>query len=81
MAYYFKDMIFEGENEPTFVALLEYKYARQSKVLTDFENICSVINQQSIAIITDFMQILAFNPSYNGKGYLFDKNLFEFIKL
>lgn len=81
MAYYFKDKVFEGEIEPTFVALLEYKYARQSKVLTDFENICNVMNQESIAIVTDFMQVLAFNNSYNGNGYLFDANLFEYIKI
>lgn len=81
MAYYFKDMIFEGEIEPTFVALLEYKYTRQSKVLMDFENIASVMNQQSIVIATEFMQLLAFNTSYSGNVYLFDANLFEFIKL
>jgi hypothetical protein len=81
MAFYFKDMTFEGQIEPTFVALLEYKYNRQSKVLQDFENFCSVMNQESIAISTDFMEILAFNPSYSGNGYKFDKGLFEYIKL
>lgn len=80
VGYYFKDMIFEGAIEPTFIALLEHKYARQSKVLTDFENIASVMNQESIAIVTDFMQVLAFNNSYNGSGYLFDATLFEFFK-
>jgi hypothetical protein len=81
MAFYFKDMIFDGQIEPTFVALLEYKYSRQSKVLQDFENLCSVMNQESIAISTEFMETLAFNPSYSGKGYKFDKDLFEYIKL
>ena len=81
MAYYFKDKTFEGEVEPTFCAILEYKYARQSKVLTDFENICSLMNQESIAISTDFMEILAFNTSYSGKGYLFDKELFEYVRV
>ena len=81
MAYYIKDKTFKNAIEPTFVALLEYKYARQSKVLTDFENIANVMNQESIAIVTDFMQVLAFNTSYSGEGYLFDANLFEFIKI
>lgn len=81
MAFYFKDMLFEGAVEPTFVALLEYKYTKQSRVLTDAENWANVMEQQSIAVVTDFMQVLAFNTSYSGSGYLFDAKLFEFIKL
>ena len=81
MAFYLKDKTFKGEIEPTFVALLKYKYARQSKVLTDAENWCNLMQQESIAISTDFMEVLAFNASYAGKGYHFDKTLFEYIKL
>jgi hypothetical protein len=81
MAYIIKDKTFFGETEPTFVALMEYKYSRQSKVLTDVENWCSLFNQESIALVTDKMEVLAFNPSYDGEGYLFDKELFEYIKL
>lgn len=78
MAYQIVD---SGQIEPTFVALLEYKYTRQSKVLADFENICNVMNQESIAIKTDFMQVLAFNTSYSGQGYQFDNQFFKSIKL
>jgi hypothetical protein len=81
MAYYFKDKTFEEETEPTFVALLEYKYARQSKVLQDVENWCNLMNQESIALSTQFMECLTFNTSYSGNGYHFDKDLFEYIKI
>ena len=81
MAYIITDKTFHGEVEPTFVAMLEYKYARQSKVLTDAENWCSMFTQESIAISTDFMEVLAFNPSHEGDRYKFNSNLFEYIKL
>ncbi len=81
MAYQIKDKTFNGEVEPTFVALLEYKYARQSKVLSDIENMCSVFTQESIALSTDYMEVLVFNPSYEGEGYKFDKELFEYIRI
>lgn len=80
MACYEKDMTFQGNVEPTFVAMLEYCYRDESKVLADFERICSVITQESIAISTDSMEVLAFNPSYNGERYRFDPQLFEYIK-
>ena len=81
MAYIIKDKTFNGEVEPTFVALLEYEYSRQSKVLIDVENWCSFFTQESIALVTDKMEVLAFNVNYNGDGYKFDSNLFEYIKL
>jgi hypothetical protein len=81
MAYIITDKTFMGEVEPTFVALLEYKYTRQSKVLTDLENWCNFFTQESIAFATDYMEALAFNSSYSGSGYKFDKSLFEYIKI
>jgi hypothetical protein len=81
MAYYIKDMTFQGNVEPTFVGVLEYKYSRQSKVLSDFENIASVMTQECIAISTDYFEALAFNPSYSGEGYRFNPELFEYIRL
>ena len=81
MAYYMKDMTFEGNIEPTFVGLLEYRYSRQSKIVADFENIASVMTQESIAISTDYMDVLVFNQSYKGDGYKFNPQLFEYIKL
>jgi hypothetical protein len=79
MAYQIVDSEFQGNVEPTFVGLLEYKYSRQSKILSDFENIASVMTQESIAIVTDKMQVLAFNPSYEGDGYQFDIQYFKKI--
>jgi hypothetical protein len=81
MAYQIVDAEFNGNVEPTFVGLLEYKYNRQSKILSDFENIASVMTQESIALVTDKMQVLAFNPSYNGAEYEFDSQYFKSIKL
>ena len=80
MAYYFKNMEFNGQIEPTFVAMLEYKYSRQSKVLTDVENWCSFFTQEPIAVSTDYMEFLAFNINYKGTPYRFDKDLFEYFK-
>lgn len=81
MAYYIKDKTFNGEVEPTFVALMEYCYAKESKVLADAEAWCSFFDQESIALVTDRMETLAFNVNYKGEGYKFDTNLFEYIKL
>ena len=78
---YIKDMNFNGQIEPTFVAMLEYKYSRQSKVLTDFENWCSLFTQESIAVSTDYMEFLAFNVSFVGEPYKFDSGLFEYVKI
>lgn len=77
--WYIKDKQFNGQIEPTFVALLEYDYSRQSKILSDFENWCSFFTQESIAVSTDYMEFLAFNVSYKGEPYRFDKNLFEYF--
>ena len=81
MAYYFKNMEFNGQIEPTFVAMLEYKYTRQSKVLTNVENWCSLFTQESIAVSTEYMEFLAFNVSFVGKPYKFDNSLFEYVKI
>lgn len=81
MAYIIKDKTFMGDVEPTFVALLEYKYTRDSKVLLDAENWCSIFTQESIALVTDKMEVLAFNPGFEGEAYKFDPSLFEYIKL
>lgn len=80
IGYYLKDMVFNEQTEPTFVALLEYKYSRQSKILTDFENFCTLFTQESIAVSTDYMEFLAFNVAYKGSPYKFDKNFFEYFK-
>ena len=80
MACYEKDMTFQGNTEPAFVAMMEYNYRDESRVLADFENLCSVMTQESIAISTDSMEVLAFNPRYDGERYRFDPQYFEYIK-
>lgn len=81
MAYQIVDSEFQGKVEPTFVCLMEYKYSRQSKILSDFENIASVMTQESIALVTDRMSVIAFNPAYDGDGYEFDNQYFKGIKI
>jgi len=81
MAYQIVNSEFQGNVEPTFVGLLEYKYNRQSKILQDFENIASVMTQESIALVTDRMSVIAFNPAYDGEGYQFDSQYFKYIKI
>lgn len=80
MAYQIVDAEFEGNVEPTFVGLFEYKYALESNVLSYFEKVAAMMTQQSIAISTDYMEVLAFNPSYTGKPYRFDQKFFKYIK-
>lgn len=77
---YIKDKTFNGQIEPTFIALLEYDYTKQSKIVADFENWCSFFTQESIAVSTDYMEFLAFNINYVGSPYKFDSDLFEYFK-
>jgi hypothetical protein len=81
MAYQIVDMEYLGNIEPTFVGLFEYKYARQSKILTDFEDLASEMTQDSIAISTDKMDAMAFSPRYTGEPYKFDEKLFKRINI
>lgn len=81
MAYQIVDGEFKDNEEPTFVGLLEYKYSRQSKIVADFENIASVMTQESIAISTDYMDVLVFNQGYTGEAYKFNEQFFKRIKL
>jgi hypothetical protein len=79
MGYYFKDMLFDGQTEPTFVGIFEYKYSSEAKVLADFERLCSVFNQESIAIVTNKLEVLAYNVNYKGGGYSFNRSSFEYF--
>lgn len=83
MAYRFQDKTFNGEVEETFVAMLEVMsdLDAQSQVLEDVEYWCKVFEQESIALSTPHMEVLAFNASYGGEPYRFDSNLFEYIKI
>lgn len=82
MAYRFQDKTFNGEVEETFVAMFEVIHnGHESDVLDDIELWCRGFNQESIALSTQYMEVLAFNPKYNGEPYRFDSNLFEYMKL
>ena len=70
-------MTYQGEDELTMVATFEHEYSKNSKVLRDWENIASVLTQDCIAISSDSMDALAFNPSFKGKNFKFDNNLFK----
>lgn len=79
MAYYITDKTFNGEVEPTFCAMFQY-FNSDSDLLKDTEGWCKEFTQESIAISTPKMEVLAFNPSYEGEAYRFDSNLFEYLK-
>jgi len=53
---------YKEEQELTFVAVLQYEYTRDSKVIQDFENLCTVFNQECIALSSDSFDIMVFNP-------------------
>lgn len=69
-------MTYEGEDELTMIATFEHEYIRDSKVLSDWENIASVLTQDCIALSSDTMNALAFSPNFKEKKFKFDSNLF-----
>jgi len=66
----------EGQKEITFVGLFEYGFSNASKVLTDFEKIASVMNQDCIAIKCQGLQALAYNIGAKNKTKVFDQKYF-----
>lgn len=62
--------------EPTFVAVLEADYVLTSKVVADFEKICSVLTQDCIAISNDQFDLLVYTINYQGFKDKFDKDYF-----
>ena len=79
MAYQIVMGEFNNEQEETFVGLFEYTYTNQSKILSDFELLASDMTQESIALSTDSMDVLAFNPSFKGARYKFNNQYFKTI--
>ena len=65
--------------EPTIVAELETKYTLLSKVIADIENICSVLNQDCIAISNDQFDLLVYSVKYFGPKDKFDEEYFIII--
>jgi hypothetical protein len=62
--------------EPTIVTELETKYTLLSKVIADVENICSVLNQDCIAISNDQFDLLVYGIKYFGPKDKFDEDYF-----
>jgi hypothetical protein len=62
--------------EPTIVAELETKYTLLSKVVADVENICSVLEQDCIAISNDQFDLLVYSIKYFGPKDKFDEDYF-----
>ena len=62
--------------EPTLVAVLETDYVLVSKVIADFEQICSVLTQDCIAISNDQFDLLVYKINYQGFKDKFDKDYF-----
>ena len=74
--YTFEVGEYKGEKEITFVALLSYTYNDASKVLSDFEKIASVLNQECIAIKAYGLQALAYNLTTKDKSTVFNQEYF-----
>ena len=79
MAYQIVTAEYEGHPEETFVGLFEYKYSRDSKILSDFENLASVMTQECIAISTQSLDALAYSPSHKGDRLKFNNQYFKTI--
>jgi len=79
MAYQIVSSEYEGHPEETFVGLFEYKYNRDSKILSDFENLASVMTQECIAVSTESMDVLAYNQSHKGTRNKFNNQYFKTI--
>ena len=62
--------------EPTIVAELETKYASLSKVVADIENVCSVLEQDCIAISNNQFDLLVYGIKYFGPKDKFDEDYF-----
>ena len=62
--------------EPTLVAVLATDYVLVSKVVADFEKICSVLTQDCIAISNDQFDLLVYTINYQGFKDKFDKDYF-----
>ena len=79
--YTFEVGQWNGQKEVTFVGLFTYNFSNASKVLTDFELISSVMQQESIAIKCEGLQALAYNISTKNKNTVFNnKYFYDIIK-
>ena len=77
MAYVIDLSEYNKVEEEVFVGVFEYEYNRDSKVLSDFENLASEMEQDCIAVSTQSMDALAYSPSYKGTRMKFDTKYFK----
>jgi hypothetical protein len=80
IAYTFQYGMFQGEAEETFVALFENSVSEGS-TLVEFELICDLLEQESIALRLEGGDVLAFNPNYKGDKYKFNDDFFINLKI
>lgn len=62
--------------EPTVVIQYDTAYTLLSKVISDTENLCSVLNQDCIAIKSDDFELLVYGIKYCGVKEKFDSEYF-----
>lgn len=79
MAYVIDISEYNKVEEEVFIGVFEYKYNRDSKILSDFENLASEMNQDCIAVSTQSMDALAYSPSHKGTRNKFDNKYFKTI--
>jgi len=80
IAYTFQYGLFQGESEETFVAVFENSVSEGS-TLVEFELICDLLEQESIALRLEGGDVLAFNPNYKGEKYKFNDDFFINLKV
>ena len=71
---------YNQKQEDTFVAVFEYKFARDSKILQDWEKIATVLNQDCIAVSTDSLDTLAYAHNFKGDRQKFNEEYFIRLK-
>ena len=67
---------YNGVDEPTAVLELLTDYSLTSKVIADFEKICSVMTQQCIALSSDEFDMLVYSPNFSGQKQKFNNKYF-----
>ena len=67
---------YNGVDEPTAVLELLTDYSLTSKVIADFEKICSVMTQQCIALSSDEFDLLVYSPNFTGQKQKFNNKYF-----
>ena len=67
---------YNGVDEPTAVLGLSTDYKLTSKIIADFEKICSVMTQECIAISSDEFDMLVYSPNFAGQRQKFNNKYF-----